>query len=107
MCDRVNLVGVCDVPKGKGLLDGECYSMTDKEVAAFPDMTFYISYLQPMVLSGSDYLMPTADKQYCLGVKAAAPGKKPVLGTAFLQRFNFAFDPVQGLYGFADISTCH
>ncbi len=97
------------MPKGKGLLDGECYPMTDKEVAAFPDLTFYVSQLQPMVLSGSDYLLPTANKQYCLGVRAVAPGTDPALGTAFIQRFNMAYDPISAdnpLFGFADISTC-
>ncbi len=105
MCATVKLVGVCDVPKGKGLLDGVCFSMTASDIAAFPSMTFYITDIKPLVLSPSYYMMPVGNT-YCLGVQPVQPIYTPALGSVFIQGFNFAFDPFNSKIGFADISTC-
>lgn len=40
LCSSNPLVGICNVQTGKSLFDGECYSMTAKQVASFPSMSF-------------------------------------------------------------------
>lgn len=110
MCSTTNLVGVCNEPKGKSLLDGVCFPMTSKDVDAFPSMTFYIDSVKPLVLSPSFYLMPATGNSTtirCLGIQPVDPIYFGTLGIAFLQAFNVALDPFNSLVGFAELSTCN
>jgi hypothetical protein len=110
MCSTTNLVGVCNEPKGKSLLDGVCFPMTSKDVGAFPSMTFYIDSVKPLVLSPSFYLMPATGNSTtmrCLGIQPVDPIYFGTLGIAFLQAFNVALDPFNSLVGFAELSTCN
>lgn len=58
MCTTTQLVGVCGITSGNSLFDGSCWTMTDADVAAFPNMGFKFDQIStPIEITPNDYLV--------------------------------------------------
>jgi hypothetical protein len=62
MCNKTNLVGVCNTPSGQTLFDGYCFEMSDAQRAAFPPINFYLPGVPNLTVNGPDYLFEVSDQ---------------------------------------------
>jgi hypothetical protein len=65
MCSSVFLPGVCNVPDGHSLFDGECFNMTVDDIKKFPVMQFTlrnVSISKTKILNSS----PLLKKRYLM-----------------------------------------
>lgn len=113
LCDAgKKLKGVCDVaPGSKGLLDGGCQTMTEAEVAAFPQLTLGITK-GGLEMSPSKYLLPddpraSAQGQLCLGIRDTGAHGFFIVGDTTMSGYYVAFDREKSRIGWAKrTSSC-
>jgi hypothetical protein len=53
-----HLVGVCGVSTAKNIFAGQCYAMTEAQIAAFPTISFELARGIPLDYTPSQYLRP-------------------------------------------------
>jgi len=88
-----SLVGICGVAAGNTMFDGQCYSMTANQIAAYPTLNFNIGNLGAnFPVPPTAYLVPVTNAQgtfQCLGIGGAST--LVILGDVFMQNWNIVF----------------
>jgi len=107
MCANTTLVGICGVKTGQSLFDGQCYSMTTEQVAAFPPMSFSFTGISSLDMTPDDYLWQGAGEPgvYCMGIQQM-DNLGVILGDVLIQRYHVIFDREQDKVGFGPLSSC-
>jgi len=98
---------VCNVQQGQSLFDGTCFTMTDQQVRAFPDLTLCLAKIKALTISPFDYLWQGNGTLgvYCFGIQAI--DELPVIiGDVFMQNFHVVFDRATDMVGFGPLSSC-
>jgi len=110
MCSKTNLPGVCNVTAGKSLFDGYCYSMTDEQVALFPNISTTLKDTSALNVPPQAYLWEGAgiEGMYCLGFQYIDDGGDLpiILGDIIMQNYHVVFDLDKNQVGWGPLSTC-
>jgi hypothetical protein len=111
LCTKgTDLVGVCGLRHGTSLFDGFCFAMTDKQIAAFPDLTLHILGWGDVTWESSYYLWEGtgAAGLRCLGIQAYPNNydQGVIFGAILMQKYHIFFDREGKQAGIADKSTC-
>jgi len=105
LCSTTKLKGVCGV--SKTLFDGACFSMTEEEMAMFPNFNLTMPGIT-LDMSPKDYLLlgqpgvPTGER--CLGVGVIGGGLQ-IIGDSVMQNYVVAFDLENTKIGWAPVNT--
>lgn len=109
-CSTNPLVGVCNTRPGKSMFDGYCFALNQKQLAAFPPLTFNIPGWGDVTWESTYYLWEGAGVNglYCMGIQALAPGSNTgvIIGDVLMQKFHLFFDRNNDKIGMAPKSTC-
>jgi len=108
LCPTVNLVGVCNVDKGKSLFDQLCFPMTQDQVNQFPTLDFPLKNIATLPLSPQYYLWQGAGipGYYCLGIQFFDDDLPLILGDVLLQAYHVNYDNYNGYVGFGPRESC-
>jgi hypothetical protein len=107
MCTKVNLAGVCNVPKNQSIFHGACVPMSAEEVNKFPTLDINYYQLGSLSIRNVDYLWQGShiSGHYCLGI-TVMDNLPIIIGDIFMQRYHVVFDREVSQIGFAPLSTC-
>jgi len=111
MCSSTNLVGICNVTSGKSLFDGECYSMTEEQIALFPNISTTLKGTSALNIPPQAYLWEGAgiEGMYCFGfeyIESDGDELPIILGDIIMQNYHVVFDLEHDLVGWGPLSTC-
>lgn len=117
-CDQNPLQGICVGVKSANatLLDGECYVLTESEIAAFPTLSFVLmgvnvtytpaAYLRSMYYCDSSSNDAVRDGGRMVGLALAQDDDFTVLGATLLQQYHTVYDKAELRVGFAPVTHC-
>lgn len=109
LCSSVNLHGICDVSQDATLFDGSCYTFTQQQLNAFPNVTFTVPNIN-LVLQPSNYILKNYGTnfqpgQYCLGIDNTGPGGLQIVGDTLMENYLTVFDLQNQQIGWAPVSS--
>ena len=112
MCSAgANLHGICDVSSSNTLFDNACFSFSQAQLSAFPNITLSVVGIN-LVMQPKDYLLLNygvngQPGQYCLGISPTGQQGLFIIGDTMMQNYYVIFDQTNQQIGWAPVSsTC-
>jgi len=106
LCASNNITGICNVASNATFFDGFCYQLSQSELSILPNVSFIIDTLNPLVLTGPDYMQLNGNI-YCTGFSSQADGGGTILGDAFMRAYHIVFNVQAQTVGFGPLDTCN
>jgi hypothetical protein len=107
-CKTTRLAGLCGEPQGKTILDGYCFQLSTKDLAAWPSLQIGLDGVR-LELPASTYLRQACDDggegggsaYFTASIDVGDDGDGTILGDVVMKPYNVIFDRARKRVGFS------